>query len=84
MSLLCVLICCQFLHDLTLHLFRCQDLASAPSGQKNGSSGSLMFSTGQSKGGFGSSGSITLNTGDTSGGSAGGVSIEVGETVSKF
>jgi hypothetical protein len=55
-------------------------LASSPSGDKDGSSGSLTLSTGASKGGQGSSGSIVLNTGDASGGPAGGVKIEVGET----
>lgn len=59
-------------------------LASAPAGYKNGSSGSVALSTGQSKGGQGSSGSISLSTGDASGGPAGGISIEVGETVSSF
>lgn len=57
-------------------------VASATSGHKDGSSGSLTLITGASKGGQGSSGSIVLNTGDASGGPAGGVKIEVGETVS--
>jgi hypothetical protein len=49
-----------------------------------GSSGTLTLSTGASKGGQGSSGSIVLNTGNVSGGPAGGVRIEVGETVSRI
>jgi hypothetical protein len=57
-------------------------IASAPAGYKNGSSGSVALSTGQSTGGQGSSGSISFSTGGTSGGPAGGISIEVGETVS--
>ena len=68
-------------------LFRfyfCAVLASAPSGDKDGSSGTLTLSTGASKGGRGSSGSIVLNTGNVSGGPAGGVRIEVGETVSRI
>ncbi len=55
-------------------------LASAPSGDKDGSSGTLTLSTGVSTGGQGSSGLIVLNTGNVSGGPAGGVRLEVGET----
>ena len=54
-------------------------IASAPSGHKDGSSGSLTLSTGLAKGGQASSGSINLNTGDVVGGPAGEISIEVGE-----
>lgn len=57
-------------------------LASAPAGYENGSSGSIVLSTGRSNGNHESSGSITFNTGDTVGGPAGSISIEAGETVS--
>jgi hypothetical protein len=68
-----------------VHLFIASKvLASAPAGYKEGSSGSLALSTGQSKSGQGTSGSISVITGDTSGGPAGGINIEVGETVSKL
>ena len=72
--------------DLSLYasIFIPAVLASAPSGEKDGSSGSLTLSTGASTGGQGSSGSIVLNTGDVSGGPAGGVRIEVGEAVSRI
>jgi hypothetical protein len=69
---------------MLLLFYFCAVLASAPSGDKDGSSGTLTLSTGASKGGQGSSGSIVLNTGNVSGGPAGGVRIEVGETVSRI
>ena len=54
-------------------------LASAPTGENDGTSGSLTFSTGKAQGGLASSGSITINTGDARGGQAGGFSVELGE-----